>query len=87
MFNHTFCAQDWPGPEPTASQDSAAHLRARFARLEDELEQLKPTLPRLAEPGVEDLRDLHFLIQALLKLLDDTRCYWDAQYLQELDEA
>lgn len=83
MVNHALCSQDCPGPEPTASQDSAAHIRATLATLEDTLEQLNPTLPRLAEAGTADLQDLQHVIQRLLGTLEACRCYWDALYLQE----
>ena len=85
MLIQDFNTQDWPEREPTVSQERAAHVRSEIATLAESLEQLNPSLPRFAEQGFEDLRDLKFLIQRLQHVLDENREYWDKEYLQEVD--
>ena len=77
--------QDWPGYEPTESQEQAAYVRSEITRLAGCLEHLNPSLPRIAEQGVDDLRYLSFLIQRLQDVLDDWREYWDEEYLNEVE--
>lgn len=87
MFVLPARAQDWAENDPTPSQDTAAHIRGELAALADRLESLNPAPPRRAEAGSDDIRDLQALIKRLLQTLDDSREYWDEEYLKECDES
>ena len=65
MLIHHLDTQDLPACGPTPSQERAACIRSEIADLAERLDQLEPTLPRFAEAGVEELKDLRFLIHRL----------------------
>jgi hypothetical protein len=86
MFINTVEFRDWPECDPTHSQDQVAYLRPAIAEIREKLEELDPNVPASDETARDDLKNIKWFIQRVMKLFDDYPEYWSEEYLREVDE-
>lgn len=84
MFINTIDCHDWPEYETTSSQDQVGHLRPAILKIRQQLEELDPTPPHLAETGSDELKDIKWFLQLVIKMFDDHQEYWSEEYLREV---
>lgn len=85
MYINTAVDCNWPECDPTDSQDRVAYLRPTILEIRQKLEELDPSVPKYDEAARDELKDIKWFLQRVIKVFDDYPEYWDEEYLREAD--